>query len=65
MGFPRFKAKHRSRLSVRFTTGAIRCETKHAVLPRLGRVKLHEDAAGLVDKVDAGTARVLSAAAGV
>lgn len=62
VGFPRFKSKHRSRLSVRFTTGAIRCETKHAVLPRLGRVKLHEDASGLVDKVDAGTARVISAA---
>ena len=62
MGFPRFKSKHRSRLSVRFTTGAIRCQTKHAVLPRLGRVKLHEDASGLVDKVDAGTARVISAA---
>jgi putative transposase len=29
VGFPRFKSKHRSRLSVRFTTGAIRCETKH------------------------------------
>jgi putative transposase len=49
-------------LSVRFSTGAIRCQTKHAVLPRLGRVKLHEDACGLVDKVDAGTARVISAA---
>ena len=61
VGFPRFKSKHRSRLSVRFTTGAIRCETKHAVLPRLGRIKLHEDASRLVGKVDVGTARVLSA----
>ena len=65
VGFPRFKSKHRSKLSVRFTTGAIRCETKHAVLPRLGRIKLHEDAADLVGKVDVGTARVMSAAAGV
>ena len=65
VGFPRFKSKHRSRLSVRFTTGAIRCETKHAVLPRLGRIKLHEDASRLVGKVDVGTARVLSATAGV
>jgi putative transposase len=47
------------------TTGAIRCETKHAVLPRLGRIKLHEDAADLVGKVDGGTAQVTSAAAGV
>ena len=65
VGFPGFKSKHRSRLSVRFTTGAIRCETKHAVLPRLGRIKLHEDASRLVGKVDVGTARVLSATAGV
>jgi hypothetical protein len=43
-------------------SGAIRCETKHAVLPRLGRIKLHEDASGLVGKVDGGTARVMSAA---
>ena len=61
VGFARFKSKHRSRLSVRFTTGAIRCETKHAVLPRLGRIKLHEDASRLVGKVDVGTARVMSA----
>ena len=61
VGFPRFKSKHRTRLSCRFTTGAIRCETKHAVLPRLGRIKMHEDAAGLASLVDAGAARVLSA----
>jgi transposase len=54
VGFPRFRSKHCSRLSVRFTTGAIRCETKHAVLPRLGRIKLHEDASRLVGKVDGG-----------
>ena len=62
VGFARFKSKHRTRLSCRFTTGAIRCETKHAVLPRLGRIKLHEDASRLVGKVDVGTARVMSAA---
>ena len=61
VGFPRFKSKHRTRLSCRFTTGAIRCETKHAVLPRLGRIKMHEDAAGLASLVDAGAARVMSA----
>jgi putative transposase len=53
-GFPRFRSRRRSRPSVRFTTGAIRCEPGHAVLPRLGRIKLHERA-GL------GDARVLSA----
>ena len=54
VGFPRFRSRHRSRPSIRFTTGAIRCEAMHAVLPRLGRIKLHERAA-------LGDARVLSA----
>ena len=54
VGFPRFRSRRGSRPSVRFTTGAIRCEAMHAVLPRLGRIKLHERA-GL------GDARVLSA----
>lgn len=53
-GFPRFRSKRRARPSVRFTTGAIRCEVTHAVLPRIGRVKLHEQA-------DLGDARILSA----
>jgi transposase len=34
VGFPRFKAKRKTRPSVRFTTGAICCEATHAVLPR-------------------------------
>jgi putative transposase len=54
VGFPRFKAKRKARPSVRFTTGAIRCEATHAVLPRIGRVKLHE-------RADLGDARVMSA----
>jgi putative transposase len=61
MGFPRFRPKHRARLSCRFTTGVIRCELRHAVLPRIGRIKLHEDASALVSKVEAGSARILSA----
>jgi IS605 OrfB family transposase len=60
-GFPRFRSRHRSRLSCRFTTGAIRCQARHAVLPRLGRIKLHEAATSLTRKVEAGTARILSA----
>jgi transposase len=28
VGFPRFKSRRRSKLAVRFTTGAIRCETR-------------------------------------
>lgn len=54
VGFPRFRSKRKARLSVRFTTGAIRCQATHAVLPRLGRIKLHE-------RVDLSDARVLSA----
>ena len=54
-GFPRFRSKRNARLSVRFTTGAVRCEAAHAVLPRLGRVKLHE-------RADTAGARILSAA---
>jgi len=59
-GFPRFKSKRKARPSIRFTTGAFRCENQHAVLPRIGRVKLHEDGRRLVGLVAAGTARVLS-----
>jgi putative transposase len=51
---PRFRSKRKARASVRFTTGAIRCETTHAVLPRLGRIRLHE-------RADLADARVLSA----
>jgi IS605 OrfB family transposase len=55
VGFPRFRSKRKARPSIRFTTGAIRCEPGHAVLPRLGRIKLHE-------RADLGNARVMSAA---
>ena len=56
IGFPRFRSKHKTVPSVRFTTGAIRADGAAAVLPTLGRIKLHEDA---VDRL-AG-ARILSA----
>jgi IS605 OrfB family transposase len=59
-GFPRFRSKRKERPSVRFTTGSFRCEARHAVLPRIGRVKLHEDGRRLAGLVAAGSARVLS-----
>jgi len=59
-GFPRFRSKRKARPSVRWTTGSFRCEARHAVLPRIGRVKLHESGARLAGLVTAGTARVLS-----
>ena len=59
-GFPRFRSRRTARPSIRFTTGAVRCEARHAVLPRIGRVKLHEPGTGLAGLVAAGAARVLS-----
>ncbi|MFE9690934.1 IS607 family element RNA-guided endonuclease TnpB [Micromonospora sp. NPDC005806] len=63
VGFPRFKSRRRSTPSIRFTTGAIRVEPdrQHVVLPRLGRLKLHESARKLARRLEAGTARILSA----
>ena len=63
VGFPRFKSRRRTTPSVRFTTGAIRVEPDrmHVVLPRLGRLKLHESARKLARRIDNGTARIMSA----
>ncbi len=63
VGFPRFKSRRRTTPSVRFTTGAIRVEPdrRHVVLPRLGRLKLHESARKLARRLDNGTARIMSA----
>ncbi|MEV6514594.1 IS607 family element RNA-guided endonuclease TnpB [Micromonospora chalcea] len=62
-GFPRFKSRRRTAPSFRFTTGTIRVELdrKHIVLPRLGRLKLHESARKLARRIDSGTARIMSA----
>lgn len=62
VGFPRFKTA-RARRSVRFTTGVIRVETDrhHVTLPRIGRIKTHESTRKLARRVEAGTARILSA----
>lgn len=63
VGFPRFKSRRRSIPAVRFTTGTIRVEPDrmHVVLPRLGRLKLHESARKLARRLDNGTARIMSA----
>jgi putative transposase len=62
-GFPRFKSRRRAIPSVRFTTGVIRVEAdrKHVTLPRVGRIKTHESTRKLARRLEAGTARVLSA----
>ncbi|GGM31488.1 transposase [Micromonospora sonchi] len=63
VGFPRFKSRRRSVPSVRFTTETMRVEAdrKHVVLPRLGRLKLHESARKLARRLDNSTARIMSA----
>ncbi|WP_316784544.1 helix-turn-helix domain-containing protein, partial [Streptomyces sasae] len=63
MGAPRFKSKRKARLSCRFTTGTIRVESdgRHVTLPRLGTLRTHEPTAELLARVQAGTARILSA----
>lgn len=63
VGFPRFKARRRCIPSVRFTTGVIRIEPDrmHVVLPRLGRLKMHESARKLARRIDNDTARIMSA----
>ncbi len=63
VGFPKFKSKHRGARSVRFTTGAIRVEPDrhHVVLPRLGTIRTHESTRKLARRLQAGTARILSA----
>ena len=62
VGFPRFKSARAPR-SVRFTTGVIRCEADrhHISLPRLGAVGTHESTRKLGRRIEAGTARILSA----
>ncbi|MFH9863103.1 IS607 family element RNA-guided endonuclease TnpB [Streptomyces sp. NPDC017202] len=63
MGTPRFKSKRKARLSCRFTTGTIRVDTdgRHVTLPRLGTIRTHEPTNSLLARVQAGTARILSA----
>lgn len=63
VGFPRFKSKHGATRSVRFTTGAIRVEPDrhHVTLPRLGTIHAHESTRKLARRLEAGTARILSA----
>jgi IS605 OrfB family transposase len=63
VGFPRRKAKHRTRPTCRFTTGAIRVEPDrhHIVLPRIGRIRTHESTRKLARRLEQSTARILAA----
>jgi putative transposase len=63
VGFPRFKARQRSKPTIRFTTGAIRIEPDrtHVVVPRLGRIKTHESTRKLARHLERGTGRIVAA----
>src|SRR5512132_3798574 len=63
VGFPQFKARHFTRPGCRFTTGPIRVEPDrhHVTLPKIGRIKAHESTRKLARRLEAGTARILSA----
>ncbi|OQR61258.1 transposase [Streptomyces maremycinicus] len=63
MGAPRFKSKRKAPLACRFTTGTLRVDAdgRHVTLPRLGTIRTHEPTVKLLDRVRAGTARILSA----
>ena len=62
LGFPRFKKKGRGTQSFRIGTGTIRlADRRHVQLPRLGAVKLAENARRLDRLVNKGMARVKSA----
>lgn len=62
VGFPRFKTA-RSGRSIRFTTGAIRVEPdrRHVTLPRIGTLRTHESTRKLARRIEASSARILSA----
>ncbi len=61
LGFPKFKKRGKCRDSFRFSTGAIGCAGASVRLPRLGVVKTHESTRKLNRRLEAGTARILSA----
>src|SRR5918994_7041208 len=62
VGFPRFKARHRDRGRVRFTTGAMRLEAdrRHLTLPVIGTLRSKENTRRLERLLAKGRARVLS-----
>ncbi|MFJ6017797.1 IS607 family element RNA-guided endonuclease TnpB [Nocardiopsis alba] len=60
---PRFKSKHKARLSCRFTTGTIRLEDdrRHITLPVIGTIRTHENTRKLQRRLTNRNARILSA----
>src|ERR1017187_4633915 len=60
LGFPRFKKRGRCRDSFRFT-GSMCCVGASVTLPREGTIATHESTRTLARRLEAGTARILSA----
>ena len=62
VGFPRFKARHRDRGRVRFTTGAMHLEPdrRHLTVPVIGKLRSKENTRRLERLVVNGRARILS-----
>lgn len=62
VGFPRFRKKGEDRVRCTYTTGALRVEdSRHVVLPGVGRVRAAENIRPIVRHVRRGTCRLLSA----
>lgn len=61
LGFPKFKKRGQCKDSCRFSTGTMRCARATVTLPRLGTIATHESTRKLARRLEAGTARILSA----
>jgi putative transposase len=59
--FPKFKKRSRCRDSFRFSTGTMRCVGTTVTLPRIGTIRTHESTRKLARRLEAGSARILSA----
>ena len=61
LGFPKFKKRGRCRDSFRLSAEPMRCTGTTATLPKLGTIHTHESTRKLARRLEAGTARILSA----
>lgn len=61
LGFPGRKKRGKCKDSFRFGAGVLRCSGTTVTLPRLGTIRTHESTRKLARRLEAGTARILSA----
>jgi len=61
LGFPKFKKKGRCRDSFRITGDRVSCAGASVTISRIGTVRTHESTRKLARRLQAGTARILSA----